>query len=1079
MSNRSVMVTLRANVTDFNSNMRKATSSLDELVKKGDATGKVADTGLGRMSQSLELQRGSWDQLGNTMLGVGAAGTVAFGGMAKSAIDYESAFAGVKKTVDGTPEQIDALNESIRNMAREMPASHAEIAGVAEAAGQLGIEIPNIEGFTRSMVALGSSTNMSADEAATSLARFANIMGTSQSEFSNLGSSVVALGNNFATTESEIVTMAQRLASAGNQIGLTEGDVLGIATALSSVGIEAEAGGTAFSTVMIEMRKAVDEGGSSLDMFAQTAGMTGSQFQKAFKEDAAGAITAFIQGLAQMEASGQSMQPILDELGLTDQRVGNALRSSAAAADLFTGAIEMGNQAYGENTALMAEYEQRVGTTESQLQIFKNTVVDAAISFGELLLPVITAIIGPLGDFAGWIADLPEPIKYVVMGLGGLATAGALSLGMFLKLTPMVYDSVKAFRELKGMNIPVISRSLQAFSSTIGAYAGPLGLGVTALTAFGIAIGAVESGKNKRAKAFVEELSSAYTELGDAADKTARQMILQEIIDDGTADKLDAAGISISRYVDAVMLVPGAYESIAGELDGPLLMRMLELNGALEAGREAGDQYARGFEGIPGIMSTLGGALGTALGQLTTFSSGVSESSDVAQESLDEMFETIATSDANFISLKGAYDSVIGKNKEWAESTASATASSKDSWEDYYDGVSFKMDDYLAALEEQVAAQEEWEKNMLLLSGKVSQGVLDELARLGPEGAPLVAGLVDASQEQLDIMEEAFGNGGSNAASAYATGLQNAGPVMAEVMRVAGEDAYNAAAEALYSGEKTLQDVIDEYDLDIEVDTDAANLSLDGLQANLLETPEEIRTQMMLMKEKASARYNEYRGLLDGNPKTSETEAIFQRDKASEKINQHKKMISGIKSTADTVAGFFDSKARMSIGQYINYLDRLNGKTVNTYVNVIQSGVGAAVNLLRRASGGSIFGPGTETSDSIPILASHNEHMWSAREVKGAGGHGAMELMRAMAREGSLIPMLHAFTGAERHAYGGPVGAVAPPAVIVPSQQARAMMVSMPRMALTAYITNPWTGEELLTRARVVADEQAREWVEV
>ena len=41
------------------------------------------------------------------------------------------------------------------------------------------------------------------------------------------------------------------------------------------------------------------------------------------------------------------------------------------------------------------------------------------------------------------------------------------------------------------------------------------------------------------------------------------------------------------------------------------------------------------------------------------------------------------------------------------------------------------------------------------------------------------------------------------------------------------------------------------------------------------------------------------------------------------------------------------------------------------------------------------------------------------------------------------------------------------------------MMVSMPRMALTAYITNPWTGEELLTRARVVADEQAREWVEV
>ncbi len=163
MVDRSVKVTLRANVADFTSNMRQASSSLEELVKKGDATGKVAETGMGRMAQSMQLQRAEWDQLGNTMLGVGAAGTVAFGGMAKSAIDYESAFAGVKKTVDGTPEQIDALNASIRNMAREMPASHAEIAGVAEAAGQLGIEIPNIEGFTRSMVALGSSTNISED----------------------------------------------------------------------------------------------------------------------------------------------------------------------------------------------------------------------------------------------------------------------------------------------------------------------------------------------------------------------------------------------------------------------------------------------------------------------------------------------------------------------------------------------------------------------------------------------------------------------------------------------------------------------------------------------------------------------------------------------------------------------------------------------------------------------------------------------------------------------------------------------------------------------------------------------------
>src|SRR5690606_15857860 len=165
------------------------------------------------------------------------------------------------------------LNQGLRDMAGVLPATHDEIAGVAEAAGQLGIQTANVEDFTRTMIDLGETTNLSADEAATALARFANIMGTSQSEFSNMGSAVVDLGNNFATTEREIVEMGLRLAGAGRQAGLTEGEVLGLATALSSVGIEAEAGGTAFSRVLIEMGTAVDTQGEKLETFASVAGM--------------------------------------------------------------------------------------------------------------------------------------------------------------------------------------------------------------------------------------------------------------------------------------------------------------------------------------------------------------------------------------------------------------------------------------------------------------------------------------------------------------------------------------------------------------------------------------------------------------------------------------------------------------------------------------------------------------------------------------------------------------------------------------------------------------------------------------
>lgn len=457
MADRSIVVRLRAEVDGFKREMAEATRAVDQTAKGTEAAAKQADTSMGRMVQSAQKNREAWDTVGTTLTGFGAA---AVGGLAlatKAAIDWESAWAGVQKTVDGTAPQMAALEQGLRNMARELPASHQEIAAVAEAAGQLGIATPNVLGFTRTMIDLGESTNMSADQAATALARFMNITQTSQQDVGRLGASVVGLGNNFATTESEIVDMSMRLAGAGAQAQLSEGEILGMAAAMSSVGIEAEAGGTAMSTTMKRIGKAVDEGGESLELFAQVSGMSAEQFATMWETRPAEALTAFVEGLAHTEQMGMSTNAVLTELGITGIRESDALLRLSSATGVLSSAMEMGNAEFEKGTALIEEASKRYETAESRVAMAKNAFVDAGISIGSAFLPAVAEAADSIADLAGWFADLPAPVHAAIGGLAGVAGAASLGAGSFLLLFPRVMDTVSAFQTLAEINPRVAS----------------------------------------------------------------------------------------------------------------------------------------------------------------------------------------------------------------------------------------------------------------------------------------------------------------------------------------------------------------------------------------------------------------------------------------------------------------------------------------------------------------------------------------------------------------------------------------------------------------------------------------------
>lgn len=355
----------------------------------------------------------------------------------KAAISFEDAFAGVKKTVEGTSEEIELIRQQLREMAAgkdAIPVSFEELSKVAENAGQLGIHTHEISSFTEVMAKLGATTNMSSDQAADSLARFANITGMSHDNFDRLGSTLVDLGNKFAGTEKEIALMSMRIAGAGKQVGMTEPQILALSTTMSSLGIRADLGGTAVSRALQEMSKAVSGGGDDLEKFASVAGISGEKFAEVFRKDAAQAFALFVSGIKKANDEGKNVFSLLDSLGLSAMRSKDVLNRTSNATKLLAEAMQVGNKAWSDNTALQDEFARRAETTASKLQVFKNRIAEASVAATEHMLPALGRAVDQLGS------ELPDAVGFAVRALDEMpvsvkATAGALA-GLFLLAGP-------------------------------------------------------------------------------------------------------------------------------------------------------------------------------------------------------------------------------------------------------------------------------------------------------------------------------------------------------------------------------------------------------------------------------------------------------------------------------------------------------------------------------------------------------------------------------------------------------------------------------------------------------------------
>jgi TP901 family phage tail tape measure protein len=392
-----------------------------ELGKLENAAGKAGS------NISRNIQRG-------IVVGAGVA-VGAIGFAINAAQDWESAFAGVAKTVDG---DVTAIGAGIREMATEIPVAATELAGIAEAAGALGVAKEDILGFTHTVALLGETTDLSSGTAATALGHLKTTIGLTGSEFETFGNTLVALGNNGASTESQILGMAENIAGASKIIGLSKDQVLGWSSALANTGEEIEAGGSSLQRFFLETAKAVAGGGKDLATFAKAAGMSAKQFKKAFGKDASGALQGLLVHMGKLTKAEQLAT--LEALGFTDIRIQRALLKLLGNTDNLTDSLNDSAAAWDDNNAMTKEAEKRFATTAAKVQLLKNNFKEAAIIVGSELLPVIQELAaegvdwlkGHQKEIAQFAKDLAAGIRDAVKWAKTLdwnAIANALKTG--------------------------------------------------------------------------------------------------------------------------------------------------------------------------------------------------------------------------------------------------------------------------------------------------------------------------------------------------------------------------------------------------------------------------------------------------------------------------------------------------------------------------------------------------------------------------------------------------------------------------------------------------------------------------
>ncbi|MBN9033754.1 MAG: phage tail tape measure protein [Rhizobiales bacterium] len=300
-----------------------------------------------------------------------------------AAMRFESAFADVKKVVDGTDQQLDFIRQTIKQMSTEMPIASEDMAALFASAAESGVATNDLKEFAEMAARVGIAFDMSAGDAGESLAKLKTQLGLTVAETGDMADAINHLSNSMASKAKDVTDFMLRVGSLAEMGGLTKEQVAAMGSAMIAAGAQAETAGTAMQNVIKAMTKG-DSAKKSQREVAATLGLDLPTLAKQMQKDAPGAIKSVLKAIAKMPKDrhialisdffgdeAKAFAPLIGNLGLLDQ-----------ALDSVSDKAKFGGSAFREYTA-------RANTTANVLQLLRNRFNNIFETFGESFLPTI------------------------------------------------------------------------------------------------------------------------------------------------------------------------------------------------------------------------------------------------------------------------------------------------------------------------------------------------------------------------------------------------------------------------------------------------------------------------------------------------------------------------------------------------------------------------------------------------------------------------------------------------------------------------------------------------------------------